>query len=68
MTDQLNALLMIVLVISLATATIGSTVAARTLGEVIMADPWTTSLGQAEVLLEEIFAMPEHAALREWYT
>lgn len=36
--------------------------------ELILADPWTTSLSQAEALLEEILAMPEHGELREWYT
>ncbi|MGI9252829.1 MAG: hypothetical protein ACR2J8_03715, partial [Thermomicrobiales bacterium] len=35
--------------------------------ELIQMDPWTRSLGQAETLLEQIFAMPEHADLRRWY-
>ena len=35
--------------------------------ELILADPWTTSLAQAESLLDEIMAMPQHGKLREWY-
>jgi alpha-galactosidase len=35
--------------------------------ELVLTDPWTRSLEQAEAMLDEIFAMPEHAALREWY-
>jgi alpha-galactosidase len=35
--------------------------------ELILADPWTTSLAQAESLLDEIMAMPRHGMLREWY-
>jgi alpha-galactosidase len=35
--------------------------------ELILADPWTTSLAQAESLLDEILALPAHAAMREWY-
>ena len=35
--------------------------------ELILTDPWTTSLDQAESLLDEIMAMPRHERLREWY-
>ena len=35
--------------------------------ELILADPWTHSLAQAETLLDEILAMPEHAEMRERY-
>jgi alpha-galactosidase/6-phospho-beta-glucosidase family protein len=35
--------------------------------ELILADPWTTALPQAESLLDEILAMPRHGQLREWY-
>lgn len=35
--------------------------------ELVLADPWTLSLSQAEALLDEILAMPAHGALREWY-
>jgi len=35
--------------------------------ELVLADPWTTSLEQAKTLLDQILAMPEHAALRERY-
>ncbi|MBA3450025.1 MAG: hypothetical protein H0T18_02295 [Chloroflexia bacterium] len=35
--------------------------------ELILADPWTTSLAQAEAMLDEILAMPEHRMLREQY-
>jgi len=35
--------------------------------ELILADPWTTSLTQAETLLDEILAMPGHEMLREHY-
>lgn len=35
--------------------------------ELILTDPWTTSLAQAEALVDEILAMPAHGELREWY-
>jgi alpha-galactosidase len=35
--------------------------------ELVLADPWTTSLTQAESLLDEILTMPRHGKLREWY-
>lgn len=35
--------------------------------ELILADPWTRSLEQANSLLDEIMAMPGHDMLREWY-
>ena len=35
--------------------------------ELILADPWTRSLGQAEAMLDEILAMPEHAEMRAHY-
>jgi alpha-galactosidase len=35
--------------------------------ELVLADPWTRSLSQAEAMLDEILAMPEHAAMREHY-
>jgi alpha-galactosidase len=35
--------------------------------ELILTDPWTTSLAQAEALLDDILAMPAHEKLREWY-
>lgn len=35
--------------------------------ELILADPWTTSLAQAESLLDDILAMPAHGAMRERY-
>jgi alpha-galactosidase len=35
--------------------------------ELILSDPWTTSLAQAESLLDDILAMPAHGELREWY-
>ncbi|MDQ3225949.1 MAG: hypothetical protein M3Q50_04885 [Chloroflexota bacterium] len=35
--------------------------------ELILADPWTTSLAQAEAMLDEILAMPGHEEMREWY-
>ena len=35
--------------------------------ELILADPWTRSLDQAEKMLEEIMAMPEHAEMRAHY-
>lgn len=35
--------------------------------ELILADPWTTSLVQAETLLKEIMAMPAHGEMRERY-
>jgi alpha-galactosidase len=35
--------------------------------ELVLADPWTHSLTQAEAMLEEIFAMPEHTELRAHY-
>lgn len=36
--------------------------------ELVLADPWTTSLTQAETLLARILDMQEHGKLREWYT
>jgi alpha-galactosidase len=36
--------------------------------ELILTDPWTTSLEQAEALLAGILAMPEHEMLRDRYT
>jgi alpha-galactosidase len=35
--------------------------------ELVLTDPWTRSLDQAEMMLEEILAMPEHAAMQEHY-
>jgi alpha-galactosidase len=35
--------------------------------ELIMMDPWTTSLEQAEGLLDEILSMPHHEQLRKHY-
>ena len=35
--------------------------------DLILTDPWTTSLAQAETLLDEILAMPGHGMLRERY-
>lgn len=35
--------------------------------ELILTDPWTTSLTQAESLLDDIMAMPVHAELRDHY-
>jgi alpha-galactosidase len=35
--------------------------------ELVLADPWTTSLAQAETLVDEILAMPGHEAMREHY-
>ncbi|MFN8594168.1 MAG: hypothetical protein U0031_22150 [Thermomicrobiales bacterium] len=35
--------------------------------ELVLADPWTHSLTQAEALLDDIFAMPENGFLREHY-
>ncbi len=35
--------------------------------ELILTDPWTTSLTQAESMLDEIMAMPVHGELRERY-
>ena len=35
--------------------------------ELILADPWTHSLDQAEAMLDEILAMPEHAEMRAHY-
>src|SRR5690606_35578026 len=35
--------------------------------DLILTDPWSTSLEQAETLLGEILAMPEHGMLRERY-
>ena len=35
--------------------------------ELILADPWTHSLAQAEAMLDEILAMPEHAEMRAHY-
>ncbi len=35
--------------------------------ELILADPWTTSLAQAETLLDEILELPEHEMLRRHY-
>ena len=35
--------------------------------ELVLADPWTRSLQQAEAMLTEILAMPEHEAMREHY-
>ncbi|MBL8128613.1 MAG: hypothetical protein JNM64_13330, partial [Chloroflexia bacterium] len=35
--------------------------------DLILTDPWTTSLTQAETLLEDILAMPQHGMLRDRY-
>jgi alpha-galactosidase len=35
--------------------------------ELILADPWTHSLAQAEAMMDEILAMPEHAEMRAHY-
>src|SRR4051794_1645565 len=35
--------------------------------ELILTDPWTTSLPQAESMLDDIMAMPAHGELREHY-
>jgi alpha-galactosidase len=35
--------------------------------ELVLADPWTHSLDQAEAMLDEILAMPEHADMRAHY-
>ena len=35
--------------------------------ELILTDPWTHSLEQAEVMLDEILSMPEHAEMRAQY-
>jgi alpha-galactosidase len=35
--------------------------------ELILADPWTHSLDQAETMLDEILAMPAHAEMRAHY-
>ncbi|GCE29669.1 alpha-glucosidase [Dictyobacter alpinus] len=35
--------------------------------ELIFMDPWTKSEQQAQALLEEILALPEHTAMREYY-
>jgi alpha-galactosidase len=38
------------------------------LRELVMLDPWTHSVEQADALLDDIFALPYHAALRAHYT
>jgi alpha-galactosidase len=38
------------------------------LRELVMLDPWTHSAEQADALLNDIFALPYHAALRDHYT
>lgn len=35
--------------------------------ELVLADPWTRSLEQAEALVAEILAMPRHGAMRQHY-
>jgi alpha-galactosidase len=35
--------------------------------ELILADPWTHSLAQAEGMLDEILAMPKHGEMRAHY-
>jgi alpha-galactosidase len=35
--------------------------------ELIVSDPWTHSLAQAEAMMDEILAMPEHAEMRAHY-
>jgi alpha-galactosidase len=35
--------------------------------ELVLTDPWTTSLEQAQTLLDEILSMPGHEHLRERY-
>ena len=37
------------------------------LRELVLMDPWTRSLGQAEALVERVFAMPGHERLADWY-
>jgi alpha-galactosidase len=35
--------------------------------ELVLADPWTHALAQAEALVDEIPAMPRHGEMREQY-
>jgi alpha-galactosidase len=35
--------------------------------ELVLSDPWTHSLAQAEAMMDEILAMPEHAEMRAHY-
>ena len=37
------------------------------LRELVLADPWTRSLTQAEAMVDEILAMPEFAEMRAHY-
>ena len=36
--------------------------------ELVLTDPWTRSLDQAQALVDTILAMPEHEAMRQHYT
>ena len=35
--------------------------------DLVLTDPWTRSLDQAEQLVDEILAMPQHAEMRAHY-